>query len=251
MCNQEVKFKLFLETALEDGADMIATGHYAKVENAQLKVAADDNKDQTYFLYRVTKDALAHTLFPLGDMHKPDVRKKAAEFGLITAKKKDSVGICFVGEIGIKQFLQNFVTAVPGPVVDVASGTVVGEHEGAIFYTVGQRHGLGVGGGLPYYVIGKDMAKNEVYVSSDLDDKELWSRTLTLTDVHWINDAPKTASRLKVRVRHRGPLIEVEEFNATDGQLEIRLKDQVRALAPGQSGVLYQDDTCLGGGVII
>lgn len=252
MCNQEVKFKLFLDTALEDGADMIATGHYAKSENAQLLMAEDQNKDQTYFLYRVTHEALSKTLFPLGSMTKPQVRIKAEELGLITAKKKDSVGICFVGEIGIKEFLQNFVTTKPGDIIEKSSGKTIGTHEGALYYTIGQRHGLNVGGGLPYYVIGKDMAKNEVYVSTDLNDPDLWHGEVVLTNMHWINQSPEGTKDLTVRVRHRGPLISVKDLvMLEDGALKLILKDEIRALAAGQSAVLYQNSTCLGGGIII
>jgi tRNA-specific 2-thiouridylase len=252
MCNQEVKFKLFLETALEDGADMIATGHYAKAEEGKLVMAEDQNKDQTYFLYRVTKDALSKTLFPLGGMTKPDVRIKAEELGLITAKKKDSVGICFVGEIGIKEFLQNFVTTEPGSIIEKSTSKTVGTHDGALYYTIGQRHGLNIGGGLPYYVIGKDMAKNEVYVSTNLNDPDLWHSSLVMTNVHWINSVPEGLDDLTVRVRHRGPLISVKDFTLLeDGNYHLELKDEIRALAPGQSAVLYQNQICLGGGIII
>ncbi len=251
MCNQEVKFKLFLNTAFEDGAEMIATGHYAKSENGKLLIAEDDNKDQTYFLYRVTRDALSKTLFPLGGMKKPDVRKKAKELGLITAEKKDSVGICFVGEIGIKEFLQNFVTTKPGDIVEKSTGKKVGTHEGALFYTIGQRHGLNIGGGLPYYVLSKNMDKNEVYVSTDLNDPDLWHKTVTVTDMHWINQPPTSTDDLTVRVRHRGPRIVVTNIQKNaDGNYLLALKDEIRALAPGQSAVLYQDVTCVGGGVI-
>jgi tRNA-specific 2-thiouridylase len=252
MCNQEVKFKLFLETALEDGADMIATGHYAKTGGGLLEMAVDQNKDQTYFLYRVTNEALLQTLFPLGGMAKPDVRKKAAELGLITAEKKDSVGICFVGEVGIKEFLQNFVTTEPGSIVEKSSGTTVGTHDGALYYTIGQRHGLNVGGGLPYYVVGKDMIKNEVYVSTDLNDPDLWHNSLVMTDVHWINEAPTSSDSLVVRVRHRGPLLAVSQLEELkDGAYSVLLKDEVRALAAGQSAVLYNGSVCLGGGLIV
>ena len=171
MCNQEVKFKLFLDAALEQGADMIATGHYSKVKDGKLLIAANKDKDQTYFLYRVTKDALNKTLFPIGGFKtKSEVRALAKKFGLPNADKKDSQGICFVGKVGIKDFLNQYVKTQPGAIID-QNGQKIGQHEGAIFYTIGQRHGLNVGGGLPYYVVGKNMAKNEVYVTSSLDDK--------------------------------------------------------------------------------
>lgn len=248
MCNQEVKFKLFLETALSDGAEMIATGHYAQVEDGTLLQAKDGNKDQTYFLYRVTKEALGKTLFPLGGMTKPEVRKKATELGLITADKKDSVGICFVGEIGIKDFLKNFVESEPGDIVDVDSQKVVGQHDGALFYTIGQRHGLNVGGGMPYYVVGKDVSKNEVYVTTDLNNATLWQKEFTIASTHWINGAP-TNSKLQVRTRHRAPLVECT-VQQDDKKTVVTLKDEIRALTPGQSAVFYDGDICLGGGVI-
>jgi tRNA-specific 2-thiouridylase len=158
MCNQEVKFKLFLNAALEDGADFVATGHYAKTKDGHLFMAKDDNKDQTYFLCRVNKEALQKTIFPLGNYTKPQVRELAKKNNLITATKKESMGICFVGQVGIKEFLQQYVETKPGKIIDQDSKEV-GEHDGAIFYTIGQRHGLEVGGGLPYYVVGKDMKK--------------------------------------------------------------------------------------------
>lgn len=252
MCNQEVKFKLFLSAALEDGADLIATGHYAKIKDRKLLNARDDNKDQTYFLYRVTEEALSKTLFPLGDMIKPDVRKKAKELALVTAQKKDSVGICFVGQIGIKDFLKNFVNTEPGEIIEKESGKVIGRHDGAIFYTIGQRHGLDVGGGMPYYVIGKDMKKNEVYVTTDLNDGKLWQNGFAVSDVHWINpnsQLPTPNYQLQVRTRHRAPLVECTIEQKKD-QIKIKLKDEIRALTPGQSAVFYDGEICIGGGVI-
>lgn len=251
MCNQEVKFKLFLETCLEEGADLIATGHYARVKDGQLLKAKDDNKDQTYFLYRVTEAALRKTLFPLGDLTKPEVRKLAKKFGLATAGKKESMGICFVGKVGIKEFLSQYVKTKPGSIID-ETGTVVGEHEGAIFYTIGQRQGLGVGGGLPYYVVGKDMKKNQVYVTTDLNDKRMWNKELDLADMHWINGAPKTGVKVQVRTRHRAPLINgtLDIVSAKKGTLRVVLQDEIRAATPGQSAVLYQEDVVLGGGII-
>lgn len=249
MCNQEVKFRLFLDAALEDGADLIATGHYAKTKDGKLLNAANADKDQTYFLYRVTEDALKKSLFPVGDFKtKQEVRDMAKKLGLKTAGKKDSQGICFVGKVGIKDFLSNYITAEPGDIVDVSAKAsaekIIGRHEGAIYYTIGQRHGLDVGGGLPYYVVGKDMKENEVYVTTDLDDKKLWTKTLELTDVHWINGEPKN-KKLQVRTRYRAPLIDCE----IDGN-KVKLKDEIRAITAGQSAVFYDGDLCLGGGII-
>jgi tRNA-specific 2-thiouridylase len=259
MCNQEVKFKLFLEAALEDGADYIATGHYARICHldetsppaAHLHTGLDANKDQSYFLYRVTEEALAKSLMPIGEYEKPQVRELARKFGLNTAEKKDSQGICFVGKVGIKEFLQQFVQTEPGAIVD-QHGQPIGEHDGALFYTIGQRHGLSVGGGLPYYVVGKDMQKNEVYVTTDLQDERLWSDALTLASPHWINDAPTAGDSCKVRTRYRADLIDVTEIRQQeDGNWRITLKDEVRALTPGQSAVLYEGDRVVGGGIVI
>jgi tRNA-uridine 2-sulfurtransferase len=248
MCNQEVKFKLFLETALEDGADMIATGHYARVKDGKLLQAADVNKDQTYFLYRVTEAALKKTLFPLGEYTKPVVREMAAERGLFTAAKKDSQGICFVGQIGIREFLSQYVEQVPGPIIDKKSGKRLGTHDGAIFYTIGQRHGLELGGGLPYYVVGKDMDKNEVYVTTDLNDDALWKPELTLNEVHWIGQ-PAKAGEYTIRVRHRGQLVRAALKQDGDSII-VTLSQPERAVAAGQSVVLYDNDVCLGGGIV-
>lgn len=248
MCNQEVKFKLFLEAALEDGADMIATGHYARVENGVLKQAVDTNKDQTYFLYRVTEVALKKTLFPLGEYTKPQVREMALERGLFTAAKKDSQGICFVGKVGIREFLSQYVEQMPGKIIEKQSGKVLGHHDGAIFYTLGQRHGLDVGGGLPYYVVGKDMEKNEVYVTTDLNDTSLWKTNVSIHSPNWINGIPAEGT-YQIRIRHRAALVEAN-ISYLEGETIIHLHDQQRAVASGQSIVLYDNDICLGGGIV-
>lgn len=305
MCNQEIKFKLFLDVALEQGADMIATGHYARLkrldasqidsakpillrsswrsavseppvlnhrtnaygslrasvhpsssskpdtsEQMRMFSAKDANKDQTYFLYRVNKDALSKTLFPLGEYTKPEVRSLAKKIGLATATKKESMGICFVGKVGIKEFLQQYVSTMPGPVID-GKGVTVGEHDGAIYYTTGQRHGLNVGGGLPYYVVGKDMKKNEVYVTTDLSDAKLWSDTIRLNNCHWINQAPKINKKYYVRTRHRAPLVAANVTDLSNQKATLKLDDPIRALTPGQSAVLYDGELVLGGGIMV
>jgi tRNA-specific 2-thiouridylase len=298
MCNQEVKFKLFLEMALADGAGVIATGHYAIVshlrplpssripeefarrsldagpvswsapdfsEQAQqksgaappaasragaiLKKAVDANKDQTYFLYRVTGAALAKTLFPLGEFTKPQVREMAKERNLFTADKKDSQGICFVGQIGVREFLAQYVSTQPGNIIDKQTGVVVGRHDGAIFYTLGQRHGLNVGGGLPYYVVGKNMDNNEVYVTRSLSDGALWKKCIRIASLHWINET-LADGEYDVRVRHRAPLIKAE-ISLHDGIAAVDLADPQRAVTAGQSVVIYDGETCLGGGVVV
>lgn len=250
MCNQEVKFRLFLDAATDDGAEKIATGHYARTDDGKLLRAVDDNKDQTYFLYRVRGGALKKTLFPLGIYTKPEVREMAKERGLYTASKKDSQGICFVGQIGVKDFLSQYVTTVPGDVIDKQTEQKVGRHEGAIFYTLGQRHGLSLGGGLPYYVVGKDIGKNEVYVTRDLNDTTLWKKHINLTSTHWINGAP-TGSEIQARVRHRAPLVTASIVSYSDDGVTLELNEPQRAITAGQSVVIYDTNVCLGGGIVV
>lgn len=245
MCNQEVKFKLFLETALEQGADMIATGHYARTEEGKLLRAKDDNKDQTYFLYRVTSEALSKTVFPLGEYTKDEVREMAKERGLFTASKKESMGICFVGQVGIREFLGQYVKTQAGDIIDKATDKTIGRHDGAIFYTIGQRHGLELGGGLPYYVVGKNMSANVVYVSQDIQDETMWRNMVNVENIHWINATPAEGAEIQVRIRHRAPLASAH-LQGTSLQFE----DAQRALTSGQSAVFYSGEICLGGGII-
>lgn len=280
VCNELIKFKLFYDRAIERGADFIATGHYARTEGNQLLRAADENKDQTYFLYRMSDAATAHTLFPIGHLTKPEVKKIAAERGLDVATKKESMGICFVGEVGIKDFLSNYLKTTPGEIREIETDQVLGYHDGAIFYTIGQRHGLYLGGGLPYYVVKKDLAKNLVYVSRDLNHPELWTDRLTLTDLH-LRDGRTIADLAKipdltVRLRHRGELIRTtamarkvgpgkqdscEEHkdlaqrsgassSKSSAVLDVSFANSVRRPAAGQSAVLYSGEICLGGGYI-
>ena len=251
VCNEEVKFKLFFDTAKSEGADLIATGHYARTKNGHLLTAKNKDKDQTYFLFRVSEQALKDTLFPIGEFKtKTAVRAIAEKYKLVTASKKDSQGICFVGQVGIKEFLSQYVKTSPGNIID-QNGTVIGEHDGAIFYTLGQRHGLNVGGGLPYYVTRKDMSKNEVYVTTNLDDKLLWQKQLQLSDIHWINHRPDLAKTYQVRSRYRAPLIAAKIEKTKDNGLTLHLVDEVRAATPGQSVVIYDGELVLGGGTII
>ena len=250
MCNQEVKFKLFLQAALEDGADLIATGHYARIQDGKLLAGIDKNKDQSYFLYRVTEDALRHSLMPIGEYEKPEVRRLAKKYDLATAEKKDSQGICFVGKVGIRDFLLHELGKQPHGKIIEQHGAVVGEHDGAIFYTIGQRHGLNVGGGLPYYVTGKDMQKNEVYVTTDLQDQNLWRNELQLTDLHWINKAPEVHKTYQVRTRYRAALVDCT-LDLGNTSAVLKLHEDVRAITPGQSAVIYDKDHCLGGGIVI
>lgn len=249
MCNQEVKFRIFLDLSLEKGADLIATGHYSRVEDGKLLKGVDTNKDQSYFLYRVTEDALKRTLMPIGEMEKSQVRAEAKKRGLVTAEKKDSQGICFVGEVGIREFLERYVDDIePGAIVD-QDGKEIGQHDGAIYYTIGQRQGLGVGGGLPYYVTHKDMAKNIVYVTTNLDDEHLWGDSFTITDAHWINSAPDTSKKYDVRMRYRSKLTQCQLTKVENGY-KVKLSKPERALTAGQSAVFYEGDRVVGGGII-
>lgn len=267
MCNQEVKFRLFLDAAIQDGADLIATGHYARTTDGRLLRAKNSAKDQTYFLYRVNSAALEKTIFPLGDfLDKETVRQEAAKRGIATAKKRDSQGICFVGEVGIREFLSQFVETRPGNIIEKETGEILGRHDGAIFYTFGQRHGLNIGGGLPYYVVGKNIAKNEVYVSRNLNAAELWTKEIPLNNLHWISKerAANSGENYSVRVRHRAPLIDAQFVQENGGDLKyareksgisqgdcakIIFSEPIRAVAPGQSVVIYSGEEVLGGGI--
>lgn len=286
ICNELIKFKLFYERAMRAGADFIATGHYARTSRAanasladsspralsssnspdrvDLLRAIDENKDQTYFLYRMSDAATAHTLFPVGGLTKPEVKALAADRGLDVAHKKESMGICFVGEVGIKDFLKEYLPAQPGEIREAETDQVLGYHDGAIFYTIGQRHGLYLGGGLPFYVVEKALAENIVYVSKNLNHPALWATELALEDCHWRNGLTATdlaqLPDLQVRLRHRAPTIPVTlRETATNKQggvvvnrssCQLTFSTPVRRTASGQSAVLYSGDVCLGGGFI-
>lgn len=247
MCNQEIKFKLFLDAALDDGADLIATGHYARVKDGRLYAGIDPAKDQSYFLYRVTSKALSKTLMPIGEYAKPEIRKLAKKFGLPTAAKPDSQGICFVGEVGIKPFLLQYIKAKPGPVL--LDGQEIGQHDGAIFYTIGQRHGLGIGGGTPYYVSGKDIKTNTIEVTPDPSDLATNGDQFAIEDAHWINDGPEAGKDYQVPIRYHGKKTESRITNYELGY-KITLKTPERSITPGQSAVVYDGDMVVGGGII-
>lgn len=264
MCNEQIKFKLFYERAMACGADYIATGHYARTRNDEprehrtsdetsstnyLLRARDENKDQTYFLYRMSDVATARTLFPVGDLLKPEVKALAATHGLDVATKKESMGVCFVGEVGMKDFLREYLEVRPGEIREIETSRVLGYHDGAIFYTIGQRHGLYLGGGLPYYVVQKDLAQNVVYVSRDLNHAALWADTLQLENLHLRNGLTPTdltkLTGLQVRLRHRAPLTPVSLMGKN-----LAFVSPIKRPASGQSAVLYSGDICLGGGII-
>lgn len=251
MCNQEIKFKLFFEKAMERGADFIATGHYAR---EGLRRATDENKDQTYFLYRISNEALEKTIFPIGKMLKSEVKKLAEENGLHNAYKKESMGVCFVGEVGMKDFLKEYIDPKPGEIREIESEKVLGYHEGAVFYTIGQRHGLYLSGekgkandGMPYYVVKKDIKKNIVYVSKNLNDENLWVDKLELRDVVIRTREASLGPQREVlaRLRHRAPLIP-----ATFDGKTLKFEEKIKRPAMGQSAVIYINDICIGGGII-
>lgn len=243
MCNQEIKFKLFAETAFEQGAEMIATGHYARTDGANLLRAIDDNKDQTYFLYRIAADVIPKTIFPVGEMTKPEVKALAEKIGLSVAHKSESMGVCFVGEANMKDFLSEFIETKPGEIREKESEKLLGYHDGAIFYTLGQRHGLGLKTGLPYYVVDKDMDKNIVYVSQNLNSLALWNKEIELKDI--IIRGEHDLTQLQARIRHRAPLVSAK----LEGS-KLIFEDEQKSLTPGQSVVLYSGDICIGGGII-
>lgn len=249
-CNEAVKFKLFTDACFDQGADFVATGHYARIKAGRLCRARDAIKDQTYFLYRVNPGIFNQLLFPLGGLLKKKTRELAAAAGLPTADRPESMGICFVGQVGLTDFLRQYVEVAPGPLIN-ETGEIVGQHEGALFYTLGQRHGLNLSGGLPYYVVGKDMTKNEVYVSRDLNSPRLWSASLNLRHTHWLA-AAEIGRTYELRVRHGGRLLPAT-LVATDPSTRaatVSLAQSARAVSPGQSAVLYDDATVLGGGII-
>lgn len=255
MCNKEIKFKAFLEHAVALGADYLATGHYARIqhsgEGSLLLRGIDDNKDQTYFLNQLNQEQLSKAMFPIGDLPKKDVRKLAAEAGLKTAKKKDSTGICFIGERNFKEFLSNYFPAQPG-LMTTLDGEVKGKHEGLMYYTLGQRHGLGIGGaGEPWFVVGKDLAKNILYVGQGFENEHLYTDRLFASELNWIsNHPPDQTFTCTAKFRYRQPDQGVTVHLREENTCEVVFDKPQRAVTPGQSVVFYQEETCLGGGTI-
>lgn len=260
LCNREIKFAAFLEHALGLGATAIATGHYARVtrdaEGFRLRLGADPEKDQTYFLHLLDQAQLGHALFPLHDLRKSEVRAIAGDLGLGNATKKDSTGICFIGERRFRDFLARYLTRDPGP-IESAEGVHLGEHQGLAYYTLGQRSGLGIGGiaggrESPWYVAVKDIEHNRLVLVQDSEHPLLMSAGLTAETPHWIaGQAPATPPfRCLARLRHRQPLqtCEVMAIDATGCQ--VRFDQLQRAVTPGQSIVFYREDECLGGAII-
>jgi tRNA-specific 2-thiouridylase len=259
LCNREIKFKTFLDEARALGAEQIATGHYARIDRLdgrwRLLRAVDRDKDQTYFLHQLGQSQLAATLFPIGELPKREVRRLAAEAALPVAAKKDSTGICFVGERDFREFLGNYIPARPGEIRSV-DGTRLGEHAGVFFYTLGQREGLQLGGqrgrsGAPWFVVGKDVASNVLVVDQGSDSPYLQSRRLESEHVHWIaGSAPAPVFACGAQVRYRQAAQDCEVRVRPDGSLDVSFAQAQRAVTPGQSIVLYDGEECLGGAVI-
>jgi tRNA-specific 2-thiouridylase len=248
MCNKYIKFDYFIKKAKELGADYIATGHYARIKDGYLLRGVDDNKDQTYFLSQLSHEQLENVLFPVGDLVKSEVRKIAEEYDLITAKKKDSTGICFIGERNFKQFLKNYLPNQPGDVIDIDTGKKVGEHIGLMYYTIGQRKGLDIGGFKDkMFVVGKDLNKNVLYISFGEDTKYLVSNSCIIDTVNFNCSDRPTSCTAKFRYRQKDYPVTLEYLD--NGEIIVNY-DNVKSVTPGQACVFYDGEKCLGGGII-
>lgn len=255
MCNKEIKFKAFLEHAVNLGADYLATGHYAQVEyrDGEYKMlrGKDENKDQTYFLNQLNQEQLSKVMFPIGNLEKPRVREIAKEANLATATKKDSTGICFIGERNFKEFLGQYLPAQPGN-METMDGEVKGKHEGLMYHTIGQRHGLGIGGsGEPWFAIGKDLKRNILYVGQGFHNEKLYSDSIIADNVSWVSNREKLAEftcTAKFRYRQEDSKVTVQLME--DNKVKVIFDEPIRAVTPGQAVVFYNGDECLGGGTI-
>ncbi len=259
MCNKEIKFKAFLDYALGLGADYIATGHYARIDQQdnryRLLKGIDANKDQTYFLHTLGQKQLEKSLFPIGELEKPTVRKIAEENNFANAAKKDSTGICFIGERNFREFLQRYLPAQPGE-IQTPEGKTIGTHQGLMYYTLGQRQGLGIGGKKdadeePWYVVGKNMDNNILLVAQGHNHPTLFNSKLTAIDLYWVSGkAPEIPLQCRAKIRYRQEDQACTITRLEDNTCDVEFESPQRAIAPGQSVVFYLDDECLGGGVI-
>ncbi|UYZ11582.1 MULTISPECIES: tRNA 2-thiouridine(34) synthase MnmA [Brevibacillus] len=259
MCNREIKFGELLDKVMDLGADYIATGHYARVEFRdgayRLLRGVDSNKDQSYFLNALDQHQLSKTMFPLGSLTKPQVREIAEKAGLATAKKKDSTGICFIGERNFREFLQNYLPAKPGD-IETVDGEVIGRHDGLMYYTLGQRQGLGIGGGHgktgePWFVVDKDLERNVLIVAEGAGHPRLYSTRLIATDVNWISGKePASSFTCTAKFRYRQPDQGVTVHLREDSTVEVVFDQPQKAVTPGQAVVFYNGEECLGGGII-
>jgi tRNA-specific 2-thiouridylase len=260
MCNKEIKFKAFLEFAAQDlSADYIATGHYVQRSNGtgnwQMLRGLDDNKDQSYFLYTLGEQHIAQALFPIGHLEKPRVREIALEQNLVTHDKKDSTGICFIGERKFKDFLAQYLPAQPGD-IETPDGKIIGKHDGLMYHTLGQRKGLLIGGMKeygeePWYVVEKDIERNMLIVGQGANHPRLYSTGLLANQLHWVDrKGPQRPIRCSVKTRYRQQDIPCQITPNTDGSLLVEFDEPQKAVTPGQSAVFYQNEICLGGGII-
>ncbi len=259
MCNKEIKFNVFLKYAQSIGAEYLATGHFARIRykhgEYQLLRGMDPNKDQTYFLNTLGQDQLAKAMFPVGELTKGEIRKIAEKHDLITANKKDSTGICFIGERDFKDFLSNYLPATPGKIRTI-TGEIKGEHDGLMYYTLGQRKGLGIGGsgsgsGEPWFAAHKDLIHNTLYVVQGAKHSALFSKGLYASDLHWVKETPPDTSfycTAKFRYRQNDQRVKVEM--SEPGNCKVVFDDRQKAVTPGQAVVFYDEEQCLGGGII-
>lgn len=257
LCNKHIKFKAFLDYAKSIDADYIATGHYARVEHHEnddsiMLRGVDNNKDQTYFLCQLNQMQLQSSLFPIGDMTKPEVRQLAEELNIPVAHKKDSTGICFIGERDFREFLKNYIPAKNGKMVNIANNEVVGEHQGIMYYTIGQRKGLNIGGpGDAWFVVGKEYENNILYVCQGDSNQWLMSEGALITDVNWIPSIkPNHEYDCTAKFRYRQKDNDVSIHFVNGNTIYVTFKNPVKAVTPGQAAVFYQGDVCLGGGTI-
>ena len=259
MCNTEIKFKEFLNYAINLGADKIATGHYVRSENSknycQLLKGKDTQKDQSYFLHSLNQNQLSKSIFPLGELNKNQVREYAQKKGFHNFNKKDSVGICFIGKRDFKSFLKQYLPACSGNIV-TDSGKLIGEHEGLMFHTVGQRKGLNIGGidsndSKPWYVIDKNINSNELIVGQGIDHPLLYKKYITISNIHWINgNQPEKINNLKAKVRYRASDYSCKLISDGPNKIIVEFEEKQFAVANGQSIVFYDNQTCLGGAII-
>ncbi len=254
MCNKEIKFGIFLKRALRAGADYIATGHYARIRKVkgeyQLLTGRDANKDQSYFLYTLTQKELRYCLFPIGEYEKPEVRKLAKRFSLPNFDKKDSQGVCFIGQLDMKQFLKLYIKPRAGDIRLIETDAVIGRHDGAQYYTIGQRHGLDVkDGNGPYFVVSKNMRRNIIYVTNNAKSTALEIKNITLKNMTWVGVRPQKIKAVRVKLRYRTSALSVTVKIKKTG-INLQFTHAARAAASGQSAVLYKGQQVLGGGII-
>ena len=248
MCNKYIKFDVFIKEAKKLGADYIATGHYARLKDGKLLRGLDDNKDQTYFLAQVNKEAFKDILFPIGELDKKEVREIALKENIPTAKKKDSTGICFIGERNFQRFIHNFLKPNPGDIIDIDTGVVIGKHNGLMNYTIGQRRNVGISGNADkHYVVGKDVKKNVLYVAFGEDPKWLYSDKCIIDNINFISDSRPKECTAKFRYRSKDIKVSIEYH---DNHLVVKYPSLAKGVTPGQACVLYDGEECLGSGII-